>query len=479
MTTGRPDRRQLAILQVSAAAEGGGAERVAMTLHQGLRARGHASWLAVGRGGGHDPDVLTVPPSPPGRLEATARRAAGTLLTPLAPRSRTLTRTRDVLTSRLTLRQRFDWWRGRESFAYPGSAAIGDLPPAPPDVIHCHNLHGGWFDLRALAAFGRRTSVALTLHDEWHFTGHCAYSCGCERWRTGCGSCPDLAIYPPLRRDGTAANWRAKHDVYRRSRFHVSAPSGWMLERARASMLAEGAASWTVIPNGIDRTVFAPGDQHDARTRLGLPGQATILLFVANSARSNRFKDLATVIDAAARVASMTQASVLLLVLGDSGPDEQRGGALVRYLPFVAEPSRVADHLRAADLYLHAAHADNFPTTILEALACGRPVVATATGGIPEQVRSLEGVPGAWPGPSFDADEATGVLVPPGEPEAMAAAVGDLLSDDGRRVRLAANATLDAAARFDLERQLDATLEWYRQILDDSCAERTQVDRVP
>lgn len=479
MTTDRQDRKQLAILQVSAAAEGGGAERVAMTLHRGLRARGHASWLAAGLGAGSEPDVLMVPPTLPGRIEGTARRAAGALLTPLAPHSRSLARARDVLTGGLTLRQWLDWWLGRESFAYPGSRAIAELPPAPPDIIHCHNLHGGWFDLRALTAFAGRAPAALTLHDEWLLTGHCAYSCGCERWRQGCGSCPDLAIYPPLRRDGTAANWRAKRDVYQRSRFHVSAPSGWLLERARASMLAEGAASWTVIPNGIDLTVFGPGDQRDARARLGLPDRATILLFVANRARSNRYKDVATVIEASARAARMVQTQLLLLVLGDAGADEQHGEAQVRYLPFTAETSRVAELHRAADLYVHAARADNFPTTILEALACGRPVVATATGGIPEQVRSLEGVPGAWPGPASDTDEATGVLVPPGEPEAMAAAVGDLLSDGGRMVRLAANATQDAEARFDLERQLDATLGWYQQILADAALGRSQADRVP
>jgi glycosyltransferase involved in cell wall biosynthesis len=125
----------------------------------------------------------------------------------------------------------------------------------------------------------------------------------------------------------------------------------------------------------------------------------------------------------------------------------------------------MADYYRAADLYLHAARADTCPTTVIEALACGTPVVATAVGGIPEQVRSL-----AWAGqpsdqPASAADAATGLLVPPGDASALASAVAELVGDRARLERLSRNAAADAARRFDLERQADAYLSLYTEML--------------
>ncbi len=88
--------------------------------------------------------------------------------------------------------------------------------------------------------------------------------------------------------------------------------------------------------------------------------------------------------------------------------------------------------------------ADTFPTTVLEALACGAPVVASAVGGIPEQV--VEG--------------RTGFLVPVGEARAMAERVLDLLADEGLRLRMGRQAAEDAAWRFGLERMVGSILRF-------------------
>ena len=144
----------------------------------------------------------------------------------------------------------------------------------------------------------------------------------------------------------------------------------------------------------------------------------------------------------------------------------------MRFLPYEREPARVAAYYQAADVYLHAANADTFPTTILEALSSGRPVVATAVGGIDEQVRSLAGAPGAWAGASVGPETATGVLVAPHDAAGMAAATTALLRDDELRARLGRNAAADAASRFDVEHQLEETMGWYRDCIRDWTAWR-------
>lgn len=95
--------------------------------------------------------------------------------------------------------------------------------------------------------------------------------------------------------------------------------------------------------------------------------------------------------------------------------------------------------------------------------ACGAPTVATAVDGIPEQVRSL--TDRYTPCPMYGPDEATGILVGPGDAEAMADACVTLLRDDALRMRLSDNAVQDARERFSNDRMVQAYLSLYEEIL--------------
>jgi glycosyltransferase involved in cell wall biosynthesis len=467
----------LRVIQVTRMVQGGGAERIASSLHSGLLARGHHSWMATATPGDEGPSILAIPasPSPAAGIAARGLRRAADALGPPGRGSIPIRAVRRGLRVAASPRQSFDgarrWLsleRGREIFDFPGTAAIPDLPPEPLDLVHCHNLHGGFFDVRQLAPMSHRVPLAMTLHDEWTFTGHCAYGLGCERWRTGCGSCPDLTIYPAIRRDATPANLRTKKGIYARSRLYITTPSKWLMERALASVLAGGAAGWRMIPNGVDRSIFLPANQMGARARLGLPLEPLILLFVANAARRSQFKDPLTVARAAAfAAADVPSRSVLCLALGEEGPSEQFENGELRFVPYRSDPTELANYYQAADLYLHAAKAEVAPLTILEALATGLPVIATAVGGIPEEIRSLDGAPGAWSGEAFGANEATGVLVERGDARGMGAATAAILRDDALRATVSANAATDAARRFDFDLQLDATIDWYREVIAD------------
>lgn len=431
----------LHIAQVNSTASGGGAERIARQLQANFRKLGHQASLLVGRGEASGPDVYGFPADPRTRL---AHLLAGPL-------------------------RILDRRRGRETFRYPATRRMLDVLPSEPDIVHLHNLHGGYFDLGWLPALSRRHHVVVTLHDAWLLSGHCAHSLGCERWRTGCGSCPDLAIYPAVQRDATAGNWQRKRDIFRQSRLHVIAPSKWLAGKIKASMLGATIRGLRVIPNGVDLDTFRPGDRPGARSELGLPESGLILLFVGSNAMSNPFKDYATAREAAARAADRLGREVTLVVLGGAGDEVREGPLHVRHVPFQDDERRVARYYQACDLYMHAAHADTFPGSVLEALACGRPVVATAAGGIPEQVKSLAagtaGAPGGgWP--AFNAAEATGSLVAPADAEAMAGAIAQLLENADLRKTLGENAARDARLRFDARHQAGAYLEGYRAILD-------------
>jgi glycosyltransferase involved in cell wall biosynthesis len=183
---------------------------------------------------------------------------------------------------------------------------------------------------------------------------------------------------------------------------------------------------------------------------LRIPQDAKILIFTANSIRKNIWKDYQTMRSAVTLVAKQLQVQNLLFIaLGEKAPADQIDQATVRFIPFQSDPSIVAQYYQAADVYLHAARADTFPNTVLEALACGKPVVATAVGGIPEQIE----------------DGVTGFLTPPGDAEAMAARVAQLLANDELREKVGQQAAESARQCFDLERQASEYLKWYEDIV--------------
>ncbi|MBI3977720.1 MAG: glycosyltransferase [Chloroflexi bacterium] len=438
------------ILQVSTADILGGAERVAWDLFRICRDRRLATWMAVGARRSADPDVFLIPNG--------ARRSRWTRGWRQVQRLGQARGIRAIARPAAWLA-----WLGQpervrallcgaEDFSFPGTAGLMELAPHRPTVVHAHNLHGGYFDLRTLPALSHQVPVVLTLHDAWLLSGHCAHSLGCERWQIGCGRCPDLALYPAVRRDATADNWQRKRAIYTGSRLHVATPSRWLMDKVERSTLAAGMVEGRVIPNGVDLTVFGPGDQSAARRALGLPHDADVVLFVGYGTRSNPWKDYATMQAAVQQVgAERRSRDLIFLCLGESRADEQIGSASVRFVGF--QPgARVALFYQAADLYLHAARADTFPTTVLEAMACGVPVVATSVGGIPEQVD--EGV--------------TGFLVPAGADRAMAARVGHLLGENAIRRQMGARAAEIARRRFGLDRMVDDYVEWYRAILERS-----------
>jgi glycosyltransferase involved in cell wall biosynthesis len=379
----------------------------------------------------------------------------------------------------------FSWLRrelGHEDFNFPGTWRLLDLAPEKPNIVHCHNLHGpfvpggGYFDLRVLHWLTQQVPVVLTLHDAWLLSGHCAHSFDCERWKIGCGHCPDLTIYPTIRRDATAYNWRRKQEIYAKIRLCVATPCRWLMQKVKQSMLAPAVVEGRVIPNGVDLSTFHPANTRMVRTALGLSPAAKILLFVANTIRRNIWKDYQTMRAAVAQVAERLHGhGVLFIVLGEDAPVERIGQAEVRFVPYQEYPKAVARYYQAADVYAHAARADTFPNTVLEALACGTPVVATAIGGIPEQVKGLKTLDFGFQNShlnGYGIDGATGLLVPPGDAEAMAMAIEQLLNDEALRRQLGENAAKDARCRFGLERQVEAYLDWYQEII-----KRQNVDR--
>lgn len=370
------------ILQVSTSDSTGGAERVARDLHSQFAALGHTSRLAVGRKTTADEVVYGIDNS------ARARGGRG-------------------------LRNRLRDAVGIQYRDYPGSWSLNDLADVEWDVLCFHNLHGGYFDVAALPHLSAVKPVVLVGHDMWLVTGHCAHSFDCMRWKDGCGKCPYKSTYPSVRVDFTRLNHKHKRQALAGSEFVLVAPSQWLAGVYAASHL--GRRSIRVIPNPVDVETFVPGSREAARRRLGLPLDQDILLYPARAARSNAFKDIAT-LEAVGR--RFGRGAAMTVAFSDSPTGALVNG--VHEVPAVEDADVMRDYYLACDVVVYPSRAETAPLALIEAAACARPVVASRTGGCTEIVRDGE----------------TGLLVPQQDAGAMAEAVRDLLTSPDRALAL-------------------------------------------
>jgi glycosyltransferase involved in cell wall biosynthesis len=436
----------------------GGAEKIAYILHQGYQAKKYNSWLAVGKKRLLEDNIILIDNDKYRNLWAKFWIRISKKLSPYIGKIKGAYHLYIFLTYILGQPKR--WIKcelGQEYFERIELDKFLSIIDSQLNLIHCHNLHsneygyGHYFNLHLLPQLSQKIPVILTLHDAWLLSGHCAHSFDCDRWKIGCGNCPDLSIYPAIPKDNTALNWQVKKQIYQQSKLYIATPSQWLMDKVKESILQEAVVESRVIPNGIDLSIFYPTDKQKLRQQLDFSEDAKVVVFTANGIRQNIWKDYQMMRDAIALVAkNLPQEKIIFLAVGENSPPEKIDNAIIQFIPYQDNPQIVASYYQVADVYVHAAKADTFPTTILEALACGTPIVATKVGGIPEQIE--HGL--------------TGFLVSAGDAVAMAGYIQKLLEDKILQQNMSQQAALVAKQLYSLERMVTDYLTWYEEIVE-------------
>jgi alpha-1,6-mannosyltransferase len=211
----------------------------------------------------------------------------------------------------------------------------------------------------------------------------------------------------------------------------VIAPSEYM----RGRLQGWGINRVLVRHLGVDATQFHPRYRsNNLRSRLGLPADTRLLIYVG---RFSAEKRIGVLLDAACRLGAPYH---LLLVGGGDTPELPRN---VTRLPFVTNTGILARLMASADALVHAGDVETFGLVYLEAMACGRPVVAANGGAATEIV-----------------DAGSGVLAAPGSAHSLADAIDFLYSRDVDA--LGANARMRVATRFTLDHSMQRLLALYR-----------------
>ena len=310
-----------------------------------------------------------------------------------------------------------------------------------PDLIHLNNLHGGYFQINLLPKLSKIAPVVWTFHDMFPITGHCTHSFECEKWKTGCGNCERLDIYPSIKKDRTNALWNYKNKIYNSADFTIVTPSLWLKKCVEESFLKNKVVR--LIYNGINLETFKKTDKAETRNELGLPQDKKIVLFSANGGVKNPFKGGNFVFQAFEKLKN--RKDILFLNIG--GKNEEKSANWLDF-GYVKEPQTMAKLYSAADVYLFPTLADNCPLTAIESLACGLPVVTFETGGVPEIVENNK----------------TGFVVEYKNGEMLSSALKKLLDDDDLRQKMSENA-VEASKKFAKERMTQEYFELYKKII--------------
>ena len=261
----------------------------------------------------------------------------------------------------------------------PTYILIDEIKKFNPDVIHIHNIHGFYLDMFVLFSFLKKSNIKIiwTLHDCWPYTGHCAYYIykHCNQWQIECKSCKDTKDYPPSLASHCNKNFKKKKELFcGLNNLTIICPSQWLADDVKKSFLKEYPIK--VIHNGIDTEIFQPNESDILNTYDLNPKK--IILGVASVWDKRKGLDYFLELDK--RLSD--EYKIVLIGLTDKQikklPDSILG------IKRTENAEELAKWYSAAEVFFNPTLEDNYPTTNLEAIACGTPVVTFNTGGSPE-----------------------------------------------------------------------------------------------
>lgn len=314
-----------------------------------------------------------------------------------------------------------------------------------PDIIHLHNLHNHYINVRMLFQYIKEHDIPVvwTLHDCWAFTGWCAYfdMAHCKKWVNGCnGTCPCRHDYPyTWFFDRSEHNWKEKSQTFCGvKRMSLVSPSEWLGGLIRQSFLKEYPVE--IINNGVDTDLFRPKYVRDIYQKYGIPEGKHIILAVMNSWGKRKGSDYLL------RLPSLLSNDECLVIVGLNS--RQLNLLPKEHCVGVVHSNNIQELVALysiADVFINPTLEDNFPTTNIEALACGTPIVTFRTGG------SIECV-----------NESTGLIVEQGDLEGLFSAICIMISR-GKTPYVEA-CVKEARVKYNKNVQYAKYIELYRKV---------------
>ena len=260
---------------------------------------------------------------------------------------------------------------------------ISKIKKINPTIIHLHNLHGYYINVEVLFNFLSKvkTPIIWTLHDCWSFTGHCSHfeHAGCYKWKTHCFKCPQKHSYPEsVFADNSRANYSQKKYLFNSvENLTIVSVSSWLNDNIRQSFLSNYKS--LVIHNGIDLDRFKPVCYKEFSKKNRLEDKFIVLGVAHVWSKKKGLNDFI-------ELSKMLDSDFAIILVGISKKQQKKIPGNIICIERTNCQQQLAEIYSCADLYLNLTLEDSYPTTNLEAIACGTPVVTYRTGGSVESV---------------------------------------------------------------------------------------------
>jgi glycosyltransferase involved in cell wall biosynthesis len=327
-------------------------------------------------------------------------------------------------------------------FSSPG--IVGEINSGDSQVV---NLHWVCSNTLSVEAIGRIDKpVVWTMHDMWPF-------CGAEHY---CGDEPGARFELGYDRTGRPQGnsgldmdrwvWNRKRKAWK-NRMHIVAPSRWLGECARRSVLMR---DWpiAVIPNPLDVGLYRPYDKSFCRQALNLPEDVQLIAFGALGGGKDHRKGFDLLVSALQLISGINK-NIVCVVLGQSEPKQKPDvGMPIIWMGRLSDDISLAMFYSAVDVTVVPSRQENLPQSATEAQACGCPVVAFDCAGLPDTLEHKQ----------------TGYLAKAYSVSDLAAGIGWVLEDCERHSAL----SMASRERAVLLWSLDAVIPQYIKVYQDA-----------
>lgn len=267
---------------------------------------------------------------------------------------------------------------------------IKKLKKINPDIIHLHNIHGYYLNLKVLFKYLKNEyqgKIVWMLHDCWAITGYCSYFSlvNCNKWQKQCYKCPQKSMYPKEIIDTSKREYKLKKKLFSDiNNLTLVTPSYWLENIVKKSYLKEYKIK--TIYNGINLEVFKPIKDNNIYEKYNIPKDKTIFLGVANIWEErkglNIFLDLAKIIK---------EDEIIVLV----GLNQKQLKNLPKNIIGITRTENQLELVKLysiANVFINPSYEETFSLVTVESLACGTPVVVCGMSAPKELINDNTGI---------------------------------------------------------------------------------------